>query len=151
MDTTATAGATTGAPEKLTVLYDDTCAVCRRARDWLLTQPCLVQVEIIPARSDEARRRFGELPWAGRELVVGDERGRLWIGPAAFITCLWATVRYRGWAYRLSTPRLAPLAERFFMFISKRRDRWSAWIGRDDPGCSWCQQVAFWEWTEPTR
>jgi hypothetical protein len=72
------------------------------------------------------------------------------VGPAAFLTCLWATVRFRPWAYRLATPHLAPLAERFFMFVTKRRDRWSAGLGRDDPTCSWCEQVQFWNDEAPT-
>jgi predicted DCC family thiol-disulfide oxidoreductase YuxK len=128
-----------GMPGSLTVLYDERCALCRRARDWLLTQPCRLPVELLPAGSAEARRRFGSVPWLGSELVVADDRGGVWIGPAAFLTCLWATVRYRPWAYRLSGPHLAPLAERFFLLVSKRRDRWSSWLGRRDPECSWCE------------
>lgn len=126
---------------RLTVLYDETCAFCRRCRDWLLAQPCFVEVELLAAGSPAARARYGTLPWLGRELIVVDDRGRGWIGPGAFLTCLWATVRYRPWAYRLSGPTLAPLAERFFRHISKRRDRWGAWLDRDDPDCSWCDEV----------
>jgi predicted DCC family thiol-disulfide oxidoreductase YuxK len=126
---------------KLTVLYDERCAVCRRARDWLLTQPCLVDVELQPAGSTIARSRYGGLPWLGNELVVADEQGHIWVGPAAFLTCLWATVRYRAWSYRLAGPTLSHLAERFFILVSKRRDRWSAWLGRDDQECSWCDRV----------
>jgi predicted DCC family thiol-disulfide oxidoreductase YuxK len=128
-------------PSQLIVLYDENCALCRRARDWLLAQPTFVQLILVPAGSAAARARYGALPWLGQELVVIDQEGRAWVGPAAFLTCLWATVRYRSWAYRLSGPRLAPLAERFFMLVSKRRDRWSAWLGRDDPDCSWCDEL----------
>ena len=123
---------------ELTVLYDEGCAVCVRARDWLLTQPCLVRLELVGAGSVEARRRFGSVPWLGTELVVVDEVGRVWAGPAAFLVCLWATVRYRPWAYRLSRPSLAPLAARFFRFGSKRRDRWSAFLAPQEHECSWC-------------
>jgi predicted DCC family thiol-disulfide oxidoreductase YuxK len=125
----------------LTVLYDEKCGLCRRSRDWLLTQPCLVPVELLPSGSAEARERYGSLPWLGQELVAVDDRGRAWVGPAAFLTCLWATARYRPWAYRLAGPKLAPLAGRFFKLVSKRRDRWSAWLGRDDPDCSWCDEL----------
>lgn len=126
---------------KLTVLYDERCAVCRRARDWLLTQPCLVEVELIPAGSVEAAERYGSLPWLGAELVVVDDQGRTWVGPAAFIAAMWATRRYRTWAYRLSRPSLAPHAEHFFRWISKKRDQWSVWLGRtEDLDCSWCDQ-----------
>ena len=132
----------------LTVLYDERCALCRRCRDWLLTQPCLVPVELLAAGSAEARARFGGLPWLGRELIAVDDQGRAWVGPAAFLTCLWATVRYRRWAYRLSTPKLAPLAERFFMMVSRRRDRWSGRLDPNDSDCSWCDQVSM-RWGPP--
>jgi predicted DCC family thiol-disulfide oxidoreductase YuxK len=131
---------------RLTVLYDERCGFCRRCRDWLLTQPCLVEVELLPAGSDEARGRYSELPWFGKELVVLDDEGRVWLGPAAFLTCLWATARYRSWSYRLAEPYLAGLTERFFMFVSGRRDRWSDWLGRADPDCSWCDELRVrWE------
>jgi predicted DCC family thiol-disulfide oxidoreductase YuxK len=128
-------------PERLTILYDERCAFCRRCRDWLLTQPCLLPVEILPSGSGTARARYGTVPWLGSELVAVDERGNVWVGPAAFLTCLWVTARYRAWAYRLAGPTLAPLAERFFMFVSKRRDRWSSWLTREDPDCTWCDQI----------
>lgn len=128
-------------PTRLTVLYDERCGFCLRCRDWLLSQPCLVEVELLPSGSEEARARYGKLPWLGRELVVVDETGRGWIGPAAFITCLWATARYRPWAYVLSHPRLTPMADRFFLFVSKRRDKLSAWFSRQDRNCSWCDEL----------
>jgi predicted DCC family thiol-disulfide oxidoreductase YuxK len=131
-----------GLPRTLTVLYDESCRLCRRCRDWLLTQPCLVPMELLPAGAPDVRARFAPMePWMGKELVVVDDRGRAWIGPAAFILCLWATARYRTWAFRLSTPRLAPLAERFFVVVSKRRDRFTAWPLRDEADCTWCDQV----------
>lgn len=129
------------APQRLTILYDERCAFCRRCRDWLLTQPCLLPVELLPARSDVARARYGAVPWLGNELVAVDERRNAWVGPAAFLMCLWVTARYRGWAHRLAGPTLAPMAERFFMFVSKRRDRWSSWLARDELDCTWCDQV----------
>ena len=129
------------ASRRLTVLYDERCRFCLRCRDWLLLQPCLVEVELVPAGSAAARERFGAVPWLGTELVVVDDTGQTWIGPAAFLVCLWATVRYRAWSYRLSQPALAPHAERFFMFVSKRRDRWGAWLGRRGRRCSYCDEV----------
>jgi predicted DCC family thiol-disulfide oxidoreductase YuxK len=129
-------------PAALTVIYDESCALCRRCRDWLLTQPCRVPVELIPAGDPASAERFPELTsWLGRDLVVVDERGRAWTGPAAFLTCLWATARYRPWAYRLAGPRLAPLAERFFLLVTRKRDRWGSWLGRPDPDCAWCDTI----------
>jgi predicted DCC family thiol-disulfide oxidoreductase YuxK len=127
---------------RLTILYDETCGFCRRCRDWLLAQSCLVQVELLPAGSVVARERYGAVPWLGRELVAVDDRGRVWVGPAAFLTCLWATARYRPWAYRLAGPKLASMTERFFMHVTKNRDRWSAWHEGPDPDCTWCDQLS---------
>jgi predicted DCC family thiol-disulfide oxidoreductase YuxK len=126
-------------PTRLTILYDERCALCLSARDWLLTQPCLVPVELLASGSDDAKSRYGSLPWLGSELVAVDENGNAWVGPPAFLASMWATARYRSWAFRLSQPGLEKYAERFFRWVSKRRDRWGAWIARDDEECSWCE------------
>jgi predicted DCC family thiol-disulfide oxidoreductase YuxK len=131
---------------RLTVLYDERCAFCLRCRDWLLGQACLLPVDLLPAGSTLARERFGTLPWLGNELIVIDDRGRAWLGAAAFVMCLWATARYRAWAYRLSRPAFANHTERFFRFISKRRDRWSRWFEGDE--CAYCDENPFF-WEEP--
>jgi len=133
---------------RLTVLYDERCAFCRRCRDWLAAQPCLVEVELMPAGSAEARGRYGSMPWLGAELVVVDNQGQAWIGPAAFIVCLWATIRYRPWSYVLSRPGFSAHTERFFRKVSKRRDRFSDWLGGGgaDDDCSWCEELRLrWE------
>jgi len=132
------------ATTRLTVLYDERCAFCIRCRDWLLSQACLLPVELLPAGSAVARDRFGTLPWRGKELIVIDDRGRAWVGAAGFVMCLWATARYRAWAYRLARPALAHHTERFFRFVSTRRDRWSRWFEGDD--CAYCDENPFfWE------
>jgi predicted DCC family thiol-disulfide oxidoreductase YuxK len=125
--------------KQLTIVYDEHCAVCRRARDWLLTQPTHVPLELIAAGSPAAMSRFDEVRWLGKELVAADDEGNVWIGPAAFLTALWATRRYRGWSYRMSSERLAPLAESFFRVVSARRHRWSRFLDDDEEECSWCQ------------
>jgi hypothetical protein len=96
-------------------------------------------VRLLAAGSPEARRRFGTLPWLGQELVVADDMGQVWVGPAAFLTCLWATRRYRSWSYRLSGRTLAPMAERFFYLVSKNRKRFGGPVGTDVE-CSWCDR-----------
>ena len=136
----------------LTVLYDESCALCRRARDWLLTQPCLVPVQLMPAGSPYARSHYAAVgPWLGKELVVVDELGNAWVGPAAFVTCLWATAKYRQISFSLARPAFAPLAERFFMYVSKRRDRFGTWVDRNDADCSWCydSSVVQRKWEAP--
>ncbi len=123
---------------RLTVLYDERCAVCRRARDWLLEQPTYLPLEVLAAGSPAARARYGPVPWLGQELVVISDDGRIWVGPAAFVTALWATMRYRSWSFRLSGPRLAPMAESFFQMVSRRRHRWARFVGDDQIECTWC-------------
>ena len=109
-------------PTRLTVLYDDDCALCRRCRHWLESQRCYLPVDFWATSSPQAVERYGEeLPWLGYELVVVSDHGQAWIGSAAFLLCLWATVEHRDLSYRLSSPTWAPLAEWFFHRVSGSR------------------------------
>src|SRR5262245_37843922 len=108
-------------PRELTVLFDPGCALCRRCCDWMLRQATFVNMKFVSCTGAEARARYGDLPWLGDELIVVGDGGEVWVGPAAFLTCLWALVRYREWSYRLAGPAFAPLAERFFHALSSRR------------------------------
>ena len=108
-------------PRALTVLYDPGCGLCQRCRTWMLGQASYVPLAFLPCSGEEARRRFGDLPWVGDELVVVGDGGEVWAGPAAFLVCLWALVDWREWSYRLAGPAFAPLAERFFLVLSSRR------------------------------
>jgi predicted DCC family thiol-disulfide oxidoreductase YuxK len=128
------------APNSLTVLYDERCAFCVRCRDWLATQPVLVDVELVGAGTARGRERLAGAAWVGKELVVLDDRGNAWTGPSAFLMCLWATARYREWAFRLTEPRYERFAERFFLHISKQRGRYGRWFG-GDPECTYCDDV----------
>ena len=122
----------------LTVLYDATCALCLRCRDMLATSPTLVPLELLASNSAEAYARFGLVPWLGEELVVVSDEGDVWAGAAAFLMCLWAMEETREWSYRLSTPTLAPLAERFFAAFSANRSRIAAFMRPrcDATGCT---------------
>ncbi len=126
-------------PVELTVLYDERCELCIRARDWLRSQQLHVPMELLAAGSPEARRRYGDVPWRGQELIVAAPDGRVWVGASAFLMCLWATRRYRHWAYRLSSPTLAPLARRFFTGLSARRSSIGALLG--PPPCRDCEHL----------
>jgi predicted DCC family thiol-disulfide oxidoreductase YuxK len=106
---------------ELTVLYDGACTLCVRLRDWLARQPAFVALAFVDARSHEAARRFGAVPWLGRELVVVDDRHRVWAGPGAFVMCLWALRRYRAWSLRMATPLGGWLARRLFGLVSALR------------------------------
>jgi predicted DCC family thiol-disulfide oxidoreductase YuxK len=107
--------------KSLTILYDGTCALCVRCRDFLAASATYVPFELLSSQSPGARERFGDVPWLGEELVVVSDEGDVWIGPAAFLVCLWALREWREWSYRLSGETLAPLAERFFVALSSNR------------------------------
>ena len=116
----------------LTVLYDEQCALCRRARDFLLASPALVPLELIALGSPEALARFGRLDTQDELWVVSDD-GEAWVGPAAFVMCLWALRDHRDLAELLASPLLAPLARRFFRAVSNQRARISSFL--DDTRC----------------
>jgi predicted DCC family thiol-disulfide oxidoreductase YuxK len=106
----------------LTVYYDEACPVCVRCRDWMEGQVAFVPLRFVSCRSKEAvARGAGLAPFLGAELVVVDHAGNAWVGPAAFVMCLWALENWRPWSYRLTGAGLAPMAERFFQTISKNR------------------------------
>ena len=118
-------------PGALTVFYDPGCELCRRCRAWLEVQPTWIPLQFVEADGPTARRFVPQVPWLGTELVVVADDGATWIGPAAFLTCLWATRRYRGWSARLAAPAFAPLAERFFHAVSSNRSRLAAFVSTD--------------------
>ncbi len=113
----------------LTVLYDEHCGFCRRCRDWLADQPRHVELELLGARSAEARRRYPGIAAPAAQLVVVDQDGRTWVGADAFFTALWATKRYRRLAPRLAQPAIAPLAAALYRQVSDRRGSLSEWLG----------------------
>ncbi len=119
--------------ERLTVLYDGTCALCIRCRDFLAASRTLVPLELLSCQSPDARERYGSVPWLGEELVVISDEGDVWVGPAAFLVSMWALADYREWSYRLSGPAFAPLAERFFVALSSRRRRIASFFAK--PRC----------------
>jgi predicted DCC family thiol-disulfide oxidoreductase YuxK len=107
----------------LTVLYDDRCALCRRARAWLAEQPKYVSMAFIPAGSNEARRRFPDLDHDStlEELTVVGWGGEVYRGAKAWVMCLWALKRYRSAALRMSEPEMLPVARRLIAWVSRNR------------------------------
>lgn len=108
---------------QLTVLYDASCGLCKRAQGWLMSQPKHVELIFVAATSEEARRRFPQL---NHDLtltdltVIGDD-GAVYFGPKAWLMCLWALREYREWSLRLSSPALLPTAKRVISTISQNR------------------------------
>lgn len=114
----------------LTVLYDADCSLCAHVRDWLVRQPQLVPVELVPAASEEARRRYPGLDHAATlddVTVVGDAR-QVYRGAAAWIVVLWALREHRPLAHRLSTPAGALFAKGTVLAAAKWRG--AQWGGK---------------------
>ena len=107
----------------LTVLYDPTCGLCRRAHEWLVGQRKLVELVFVPCKSEEARQLYPQLDHdlTAKDLTVISDEGAVYIGPKAWLMVLWALVQYREWAYRLSTPELLPTTRRVVSLISQNR------------------------------
>jgi predicted DCC family thiol-disulfide oxidoreductase YuxK len=109
----------------LTVLYDDRCTLCRRARSWLAGQPKYVSMAFVAAGSNEAKRRFPDLDHGStlEELTVVGWGGEVYRGGKAWVMCLWALKRYRSAALRLSEPETLPVARRLIAWVSRNRFR----------------------------
>ncbi|MET9833160.1 DCC1-like thiol-disulfide oxidoreductase family protein [Streptomyces sp. NPDC006385] len=108
---------------RLTVLYDAGCSLCAFVRDWLVRQPQLVPLELVPAASDEARRRHPDLDHDATldEITVVGDAGQVYRGPAAWIVTLWALREHRPLAHRLSTPSGARFAKGAVLAAAKWR------------------------------
>jgi predicted DCC family thiol-disulfide oxidoreductase YuxK len=129
--------------KRLTVLYDAACPLCVRCRTWMGEQDAFVELEFLPSASATARARYGEVPWLGAELVVVSDRGEVWVGPAAFILCLWALEDYREWSYRLSGESFSRMAERFFLALSHRRKWIAGWFAHPECTSDRCHPTGF--------
>jgi predicted DCC family thiol-disulfide oxidoreductase YuxK len=107
----------------LTVLYDAQCSLCAFVRDWLGRQRQLVPLDLVPAGSEEAGRRFPALDHRAtlEEITVVADGGQIYRGSAAWIVCLWALREHRPLAHRLSTPAGARLAKGAVLTAAKWR------------------------------
>jgi predicted DCC family thiol-disulfide oxidoreductase YuxK len=115
----------------LTMLYDPQCGLCRRVHEWLAEQPKLVELKLVPIRSDAARRRFPELnhELTSKDLTVISDEGAVYFGPKAWLMVLWALCNYREWSYRLASPELLPTTRRVISLISQNRYQFSRTAG----------------------
>jgi predicted DCC family thiol-disulfide oxidoreductase YuxK len=105
--------------QSLSVIYDPRCGLCTQLKDWIGRQPSYVRVLLFASGSDEARRLFPSLPEG--ELAAISDSGEVWLGDGAWIMVLWALREYRGWARRLASPALLPLARQGFAAISRHK------------------------------
>jgi predicted DCC family thiol-disulfide oxidoreductase YuxK len=121
--------------QKLYVLYDPKCEICRRLKDWILVQRSWIGIAVLEAGSKKARRLFPELEQIATQddLAVISDEGAVYLNNHAWIMVLYAMVEYRDWAARLTHPLLAPLARQAFAALSKNRHRLSSWLSTEDP------------------
>ena len=112
----------------LTVVFDESCALCRRCRAWMSHERAFLPLDFVAAGSDEAKERFGGLPFLGQELCVISDEGDVWVGPPAFLMCLWALEDYRELSFTLRDPWLLPFTRRFFRALSSQRRRVAAFF-----------------------
>jgi len=121
--------------EKLYVLYDPSCELCCRLKDWLLDQPAWIGLRLVPAGSPTARRMFPELEkMAGQsDLAAISDDGAVYLNDNAWIMVLYALEEYRDWAARLTHPLLRPLARQAYAALSKNRHFLSRWLSSTEP------------------
>jgi len=103
----------------ITVVYDASCGLCTRAKEWITQQTPLVDVQFVAADSATSRKRFPQL--AAEELAVVADTGEVWFGDHAWIVCLWALRDFRDLAFRLTSPLLLLMAREAFTLVSKNR------------------------------
>ena len=118
---------------RLTVLYDAECSLCVHLRHWLMRQRQLVPLDLVPASSQEARRRFPDLDHAStlREITVIGDRGQVYRGASAWIVCLWALAEHRPRAHWLATPAGQPFARATVLATA----RWREAVRAYGPAC----------------
>ena len=110
---------------KLTVLYDPSCFLCCRARRWLQNQSQFVPLEFVGAGTSKARSEFPEIEpdETLEDLTVVADDGAVYRGTKAWLICLWALRKYRGWSLTLGSDALLPSARRFIDWVSRNRRR----------------------------
>ncbi|MFF8917966.1 thiol-disulfide oxidoreductase DCC family protein [Streptomyces sp. NPDC015032] len=124
--------------ERLTVLYDAQCSLCVHLRQWLMKQRQLVPLDLVPAASEEARRRFPGLDHAGTldEITVIGDRGQIYRGTSAWIVCLWALADHRPRSHWLTTPAGRPFARATVLAAAKYRSLTATPCGDGDGTCA---------------
>src|SRR5262245_38670443 len=107
----------------LTLLYDPACGLCRRVQGWLAEQPKLIELRMIPIKSEGAHLRFPQLnhEMTSEDLTVISDHGAVYFGPKAWLMVLWALAGYREWSYRLAAPELVPTTRRVVSLVSQHR------------------------------
>jgi predicted DCC family thiol-disulfide oxidoreductase YuxK len=121
--------------QKLFVLYDPKCELCCRLKDWLMSQPSWIVLELIPAGSPTARKMFPQLEQIAsrNDLAVVSDEGAVYLNDRAWIMALYALEEYRDWAARLAHPLLMPLARQAYAALASNRHFLSRWVSSTNP------------------
>jgi predicted DCC family thiol-disulfide oxidoreductase YuxK len=108
---------------KLHVLYDAECALCRRCRAFLTSQPAYIPLDFVPLQSPDLEDRFPGIAalQPEKEIIVITDEGAVYQGGSAWIMCLYALREYRPWSFRLATPALLPFAKKIVSSVSHNR------------------------------
>lgn len=101
----------------LRVFFDGECPVCRRIAGWLERQPKYVPLECVEAQSTASGCPLTVEVLLAQVTVIASD-GAIYRGSNAWLICLWALRRYRGWSLRLSQRALRPWAERLFAAVA---------------------------------
>ena len=119
--------------QRLYVVYDARCGLCRWAKRWVETKEQLVEVKFLAAGSFEAVERFPSLSRteAPDDLVAVSDEGGVYLNGSAWVMVLYALAEYREWSLRLGSPALLPLARRAFGLLSRHRHELSGWLHAD--------------------
>ncbi|MGI9595508.1 MAG: hypothetical protein ACR2QK_05075, partial [Acidimicrobiales bacterium] len=83
--------------------------------------PQIVPFHFAAAAEPWVGRWLGGLVPVGDDLVVVDDWGRAWVGPDAFVVCLWGLDRYRSLAIRLQQAGGRLMAKHVFHSVSAGR------------------------------
>jgi predicted DCC family thiol-disulfide oxidoreductase YuxK len=110
----------------ITIVYDASCGLCTRTKEWIGQQAPFIGIGFTASGSPEARRRFPQLP--AEELAVVANTGEVWLGNHAWIVCLWALRGYRDLAFKLTSPLLLLMAREAFAVVSKNRSALSSML-----------------------
>lgn len=121
--------------KRLYLLYDARCELCCRLQHWLQDQEKWLELKLLPAGSEQARKMFPGLEKIASEqdLVAISDEGEVYLNDRAWIMSLYALAEYRQWAWRLAHPLLMPLARQAFEALSRNRYAISRWLNGGTP------------------
>ncbi len=126
--------------DRLTVVYDGDCMLCRRSIRWLRRQRAYVDVEVITATAPEAIETYGDTREYGEHMIAAADDGRIWVGvPDAYLAVMWSVRGFRLMSYVLSIAPLKPLVGWVFRFVTGNRHIIGRVVGE---GCVHCAPIA---------